>query len=179
MAILVLASCASKPPPAALAPATLKTIAAAAGHERQRRYDRARALYRQAVRAAPDRASGAYAARKFAMALLFWGEYGPARRELQRAVRLVPEDVASWHDLGMVDHRLGDLPAAEADFRQAKTLAPADPRPRIALAALLWKQSRLPAALGEYRELLRLELSPALREKVEWAIAALERATAP
>jgi tetratricopeptide (TPR) repeat protein len=161
----------------AVAKPTLETIERAEVEERGRRYDRARALYRRAQREAPDDLSRAYATRKLALALLFWGEYGPARRELERAVELRPDDVPSWHDLGIINHHLGDYRAAEDAFRQAIALRPREPRSRIALAALLWKQGQLSAAAREYRALLELELPRRIREKVEWAIRELEKRT--
>ncbi len=179
LVVVLLASCGGGPRPPAVAPATRALVDAAERAERDRLYDRARALYRRAERTAPDPRSAGFAARKLALALLFWGEYRPARQALRRAVDHRPDDVASWHDLGIVDHQLGDLDAAEADFRRAIALAPREPRSRIALAALLWKQGRRAEAAAEYRALLGLDLPERVRAKVKWAISTLSKPVPP
>jgi uncharacterized protein YjiS (DUF1127 family) len=53
-------------------------------------------------------------------------------------------------------------------------LAPGDPRPRIALAALLVRGRRWPDALREYRALQRMDLPDRLRDAVARAIALVE-----
>jgi Flp pilus assembly protein TadD len=77
----------------------------------------------------------------------------------------------------MVRHRLGDFAGAEAAFRRSIRIRPRDPRSRIALAALLAKQRRYPAALVEYRALLSLDLPSRVRDKVRWAVRLLEGKT--
>jgi len=144
-------------------------------HERKRRYDKARVLYTRAKTEAPDDHSRAFAGRSLALALIFWGEYAGAETELEGVLRLYKGDVASWHDLGMLRHRRGDLLGAEQSFRTAIKLRSNNPRTRIALAALLWKSKRLADALVEYKALLQLELPPRIRDKVRWAIKVLQR----
>jgi tetratricopeptide (TPR) repeat protein len=138
----------------------------------------ARGHYERAARDAAragDTAAERFARREFADTLLSWGEVSAARHQLERIVALSPRDAASWHDLGMVRHGDGDVPAAIAALATAAQLAPADARPRIALAALLWRHDQRDAARQQYQALLRLELAPAVRAKVEWALEQLAR----
>ncbi len=159
-----------------VAPATRSWVERAESYQRQRRYDLARAAYERAEREAPDEASRAFAARELGLALDFWGEYSAARRELRLAASLRPDHAPTWHDLGMVCIKLHDYPGAEKALRRAARLRPADPRPRIALAEMLWqRQWRFEDALTEYRRLRALELSSRLRKAVDWAICELER----
>ncbi len=156
------------------APATERLLAQARVEERARRYDRARALYERAAQEAPDPGSAARALRELARALLFWGEADEGETALARAVALAPDDVAAWHDLGIVRGRRGDLAGAERALRRAVALAPRDPRPRVALGAVLVNQRRWRDALVEYRALQRLELPERTRRAVARAIALIE-----
>lgn len=156
------------------APATRARLAEAHAAERARRYDRARELYLRAAREAPDRASRALAWRELGSALIFWGELAEAEGALARVVALAPREVSAWHDLGIVRARLGDAAGGERAFRRAIALAPEEPRPRVALAALLVRQRRWDDALAEYRALERLELPDATRRAVGRAIELLE-----
>lgn len=155
-------------------PATAALLARARGEERARRYDRARALYERAARDAPDRVSAARAWRELARALLFWREIGDAEEALRRAVVADPSEVSAWHDLGIVRGWRGDAAGAERALRRAIALAPREPRPRVALAAILVNQRRWPEALGEYRALEKLELPERTRRAVVQAIALIE-----
>jgi tetratricopeptide (TPR) repeat protein len=156
-------------------PTTTALIERAEAAERARRYDRAEALYRRAKDQAPDAPSRAVATRALARALIFWGEYRRGAAELEHAAALDPGDAGTWHDLGMVRHHQGDVAGAELALGRAVALAPADARPRIALAALLWKHGRYADALRQYRALQALELPETLRAKVDWAVRSLRR----
>jgi tetratricopeptide (TPR) repeat protein len=180
LAILMMAALGcgnTRPAPAGPAPATKELIGQAEAAESQRRYDRARALYEQAKRQAPDRPSRAAAARAYGRALIFWGEHEHAAAELEQAADLEPEDAGTWHDLGMVRHHRGDVAGAEKAFRRSIAARPDDGRSRIALAALLWKHGRLDQALHEYEALRRVDLPQEVRAKVEWAIEVLRERT--
>lgn len=168
----LLLACAHAPPPQPSA-ATRRDVETAEAALRKRDYDGARAGYARAIAAAPDRASEAFARRELADMHLLFDERAEAAAELERVVTLRPRDAASWHDLGIVRHALGDVAGAEAALQRARTLAPDDARPRIALAALLWQKGDREGAAREYRALLDLELPPRVREKVEWAIREL------
>lgn len=152
---------------------TQDLLARAEAAEKERRYDHADALYRQARREAPDPASGAAAALAHGRALIFWGEYDQAEEALEEATRQAPGNAGAWHDLGMVRHERDDPAGAEAAFRRSIAASPRDGRPRLALAALLWKQRRHPDALREYEALAGLELPERVREQVQWAITTL------
>lgn len=175
IALLVLACGASSRPGSTPAPSTQALIERAEAAEAERRYDVARTFYARAKIEAPDAPSRAHAARTYGRALVFWGEYDQALAELEEATRLDPSDAGTWHDLGMVRHHRGDMAGAEQALRRSMAVSPRDPRSRIALAALLWKQQRHADALAEYEALAALDLPPKLRAKVEWAIGILRK----
>jgi tetratricopeptide (TPR) repeat protein len=178
--LVIMAACGSATP-ALEEPgrATRDLLARADAAEKERRYDRAHALYVEARRQAPDPASGAAAALAHGRALIFWGDYEQAQAALEEATRHAPANPGAWHDLGMVRHERGDLTGAETAFRRSIAASPRDRRPRLALAALLWKQGRHPDALREYEALTELELPGRVREQVQWAIATLRGLVAP
>lgn len=173
---VVTAACGSATPaPEPPSQPTQDLLAQADAAEKERRYDRAQALYVQARRQAPDPASGAAAALAHGRALIFWGEYEQAEAALAEATRHAPRNPGAWHDLAMVRHERGDLAGAETAFRRSIAASPRDRRPRLALAALLWKQRRHPDALREYEALAQLALPERVHEQVQWAIATLRR----
>lgn len=141
-------------------PATARLLDSARAAERDRDYLRARDLYERAIEAATDRESRAAATRELADALIFWGQYRDAATTLENLTALSPRDPGAWHNLGLVRYRLGHIDAAERALRQAITLAPEDPRPRIAIAALYVNQRRHADAIREYNALLALEDVP-------------------
>jgi Flp pilus assembly protein TadD len=156
-------------------------IAAAENAERQRRHDLAREHYEKAVAAAHDPESIAFARHEFAETLVTWGEIGAAIRQLEGAVAAKPDDAGAWHDLGLARHHEGDGPGAVTALRRARAIAPLDPRPRIALAALFWAQCQRDRvhpcadAVAEYRGLLELDLPANVRSKVRWALDELAK----
>jgi tetratricopeptide (TPR) repeat protein len=162
------------PAPAKPTASVQAEVNAAEAAEKQRQHEVARAHYEAAIGAAHDPASEAYARHEMAEALISWGELDKAKTQLERAVAARPGDAGSWHDLGLVRNHDGDLGGARAAFERAKQLAPDDPRPRITLAAFLWKQGDRGAAAAEYRALLELDLPDRLREKVRWALDQLK-----
>jgi len=161
------------PPPKTPAAETAALIERAEGHERARRYDLARAAYSEAVEKAPDPRSGAHAAHRFGSALAFWGELEAGVSMLERAVSLDSKRASAWHDLGIVRANSGDLVAGEVALRKARELAAKDPRPRVALAALLVKTRRFTEAQSEYRALLELELPEKTRSAILRALELL------
>ena len=140
--------------------------------EKQRRHDVARDHYENAIALAHDPASAAFARREFAETLASWGEFHEAIGHFQASVKLV-DDASAWHNLGMLRHKVGDVPGAIAAFRKARALAPENSQPRVALAAVLWNAGDYAGALAEYQALLELELPDRLRQKVKWAIGEL------
>ena len=143
--------------------------------ERARKHDEARAHYRAAVANAKDPASIAFARREYAETLVTWGEYPEATAQLEGVIAAKPDDAASWHDLGLLYHNAGDDQRAITALEKARSLAPADPRPRVTLAVLRWKRGDRDGAKAEYEGLLSLELPDKLRAKVEWAIRELAK----
>lgn len=164
-------------------------IAKAEAAEAQRQHDVARVHYEKAIASAPDPESKGYAQREYGETLATWGENAEARTQLEASVALVPADPIAWQMLGIVRHKLGDIPGAFAALEQSKTLAPRAWIPRRDLAVLHWSRGagrnadpdptvaarHRAAALAEYRAMLELDLPDRLREKVLWAIEVLSR----
>lgn len=176
--LLLLVACASTPAAATHhtpVPTVRGEIEAAETAEKARQHDVARVHYEAAVAAAKDPESIAFARREYAETLATWGETSAARAQLEVVVGVAPNDPSAWHDLGIIRHHEGDIRGAIAALGRAEELAPADPRPKIALAALYWRQRDKPNATREYQKLLELDLPPRLREKVQWALAELAK----
>ena len=172
---LVLVGCAhAAPVPPSTTTQTEITLAETA--EKARQHEVARAHYEAAIASAKDPASSAYARRAFAETLMSWGEYPAATLQLEGVVAVKPAAAGSWHDLGMLYHHAGNDAKAIAALETARSLLPADPRPRVALAALRWKRHDFAGAKAEYEALRALALPERLRVKVEWAIQELAKA---
>jgi Tfp pilus assembly protein PilF len=167
-------------------------ISRAEAAEAKREHLVAREHYEKAVAAAEQRrdpASIGFARREFGETLATWGENDEARVQLEASVAAVPSDPIAWQMLGIIRHKQGDIAGAFAALEKSKTLAPRAWIPRRDLAVLHWSRGEgrtadpdpvkaaehRAAALAEYRAMLELELPPRLREKVEWAIAALSK----
>ncbi|HVK83339.1 MAG TPA: tetratricopeptide repeat protein [Kofleriaceae bacterium] len=175
-ALLAVAACAATPKAPARPTAGVRAeIEQAEQAERARKHDVAREHYQRAVAAARDPDSIALARYEFAATLMSWGEVPEAIAQLEGVVAAKPDHAAAWHDLGILRHHQGNDAAATAALERARSLAPRDPRPRIALAALRWKRGETAAAAAEYRALLDLDLPPNLRDKVKWALGQLAR----
>jgi Flp pilus assembly protein TadD len=159
--------------------ATRAAVQRAEDAELHRRHARARALYEDAVAGAPDGPSQVFARREYAGTLESWGEVAAAIAQLEAVVRIAPGDAPSWHDLGILRHARGDDPGALAALRRAEALAPHDARPRVALAALLWRTGDLAGAEAEYRVLLGMDLPARVHRKVAWALDRLRQLRAP
>jgi len=153
----------------------MATLERAEERERARSYNEARQLYERAVSEAVDDPSRAHARRRFAAALLFWGEPDAAEVQLEAVVRIRPADPAAWHDLGILRHRRGDTAGAQRALQRAITNAPLDPRPRIALAALLVNLHRFRDALAHYEQILELDIPDRTRGAVERGMAMLRQ----
>jgi tetratricopeptide (TPR) repeat protein len=160
--------------------------------EKQRDHHLAREHYLAAVAEADrsgNRKSIGYARREFAETLATWGENDEARLHLETAIVAVPSDPIAWQMLGILRHKLGDIPGAFAALERSKALAPRAWVPRRDLAVLHWSRGEgrpadpHPAAArvhhvaahAEYKAMLELELPERLREKVEWAIGVLSK----
>jgi len=148
-------------------------IAAAETAERARKHDVARQRYQQAVARASDPPSIAYARHEYAETLMSWGEVPEAIAQLEGVIAVMPDSASAWHDLGILRHNQGDDARALQALERARDLAPRDPRPRIALAALRWTRGDKAGASTEYRALLELDLPDRVRAKVSWALTEL------
>ncbi len=157
------------------APAVKAEIDQAETAERARRHDVARVHYERAIALAADPPSAAFARREFAETLASWGEVTEAITQLEQSVKAVGDDASAWHDLGILRHHEGDVAGAIQALEKARTLAPQDFRPRVALAAVRWKSGDKAGATAEYRALLELELPERLRAKVKWALEQLAK----
>jgi Flp pilus assembly protein TadD len=147
-------------------PNTLQLHQKAEAAERKREHHKARAFYQRAVDTAPDAASAAFATREMASALLFWGEEEGAALLLDKSLQHDPQQVPVWHNLGVVQAKLGKSEEARSALERAIELAPKEPRSRMALAALLVNLSEFRLAKSHYEILLTLKIP----EKIERAI---------
>jgi Flp pilus assembly protein TadD len=161
-------------PPSGPTPEIRAEVERAEAAELARRHDAAREHYLRAVAEARDLTSVAYARREYAETLISWGEYPEAIAQLEGSVAARPS-AAAWHDLGLLRNHQGDTRGALAALEQARALAPRDPRPRVALAALRWKSGDRAGAAVEYRALLELPLPERVRAKVQWALGELAK----
>lgn len=143
--------------------------------EKLRHHDEASVHYKAAIAAATTPKAQAWAHHEFAETLATWGQLPDAQHELEAAAAATPADPSVWQDLGILRHKQADDAGALEALGRAKSLAPRDARPRIALAALYWSTGDKPQALAEYRALLDLDLPDRVREKVRWAIGVLEK----
>jgi Flp pilus assembly protein TadD len=177
LALLWLTAACAHRAPATTAPALAvrSEIAEAETAEKARRHDLARTHYQRAIDAAHDPGSIAFARHEYAETLVTWGEAPEARAQLEIAAAASPSDASVWHDLGILRHHASDDRGAIQALTRAEQLAPDDPRPRTALAALYWKRGDKANAAREYRGMLALDLPDRLRAKVEWALVELAK----
>jgi tetratricopeptide (TPR) repeat protein len=154
---------------------TVAAVERAEAAELRRDHAAARRLYLDAIAAAPDPKSEAFARRELAETLFTWRELEAGREQLEAIVALVPDDAGAWHDLGFVRFKLGDEAGGLEAVIRSKELAPKDYRPRRTLAMLYWRAGDRAAALAEYQALHGLDLPPRLKQSVEWAIRELTR----
>jgi tetratricopeptide (TPR) repeat protein len=145
------------------------------GHalELTRRYDEALQAYDDAATAAPGSPDGP---REGGMRSARWGEAEAARPRLEEAVRRGARDADTWHTLGLVRLKLGDLDGAEDAYRAA---AAADPRRAdgwLGLATVAVVRGDGRRALDAYDQVLarRSWFAPAELGRA-WALANLGR----
>ncbi len=86
------------------------------------------------------------------------GDWAAAAGHLEQAARLVPENGMVWDNLGNALKALGKSDRAEACYRRALALDPANPDPPFNLAVLFHEQGRTDEALDWY--LRTLEVNP-------------------
>ena len=94
-----------------------------------------------------------------------------ARKMIERAVALRPDDGYIVDSMGWVHYRLGDFASAVRDLERAVQLRPDDPVINDHLGDAYWKVGRRPEAQFQWRRALSLkpekDLQPAIQEKLE------------
>jgi tetratricopeptide (TPR) repeat protein len=98
-------------------------------------YQTVEAIWRDTVAKRPDNARARY--NLGAVLAQMPGRLADAAIHYEAAVRLRPNYVPGWHNLGAALYHLGDLPAATAAFREEVRLSPDDPSARQALITVL------------------------------------------
>ena len=136
--ILLGAACSRGPAPKAPLDDVRVNVVRAEDAEKARKHDEARVHYERAVAAARDPASKNFAHREYGETLATWGEVDAAKLHLEAAVSADASDPIAWQMLGIVRHKLGDIPGAFAALETSKRLAPRAWIPRRDLAVLHW-----------------------------------------
>lgn len=122
-------------------------------HELCHRYDVALDLYDQAARVAPRDPAGP---RTGGLRAANWGEVEEAEPRLTEALRRAPNDARTWHALGVVRLKLGDLSGAEGAYRRGAAQDPRGLDNHIGLATLALLRDDPRAVLAEYEVVLAL-----------------------
>lgn len=122
-------------------------------HELCHRYDVALDLYDQATRVAPSDPAGP---RTGGLRAAAWGEVEEAEPRLAEAARREPADARTWHALGVVRIKLGDLPGAERAYREGAARDPRGLDNHIGLATLALLRDDPRAVLAQYDAVLAL-----------------------
>jgi tetratricopeptide (TPR) repeat protein len=120
-------------------------------HELAHRYDAALEFYDRAGRVAPADPAGP---RTGGLRAAAWGEVEAAEPRLAEATRRRPDDARSWHALGVVRLKLGDLAGAESAYRAGAALDPRGLDNYIGLATLALLRDDPRAVLAEYDRVL-------------------------
>src|ERR1035441_2736315 len=79
-----------------------------------------------------------------------------ARQELEKAVKVAPDDAEAWSYLGLACSRLDQTDAAIAAFQRALAILANQPQICFDLGILYWKKGDLAKALEMYQKGLRL-----------------------
>lgn len=108
------------------------------------------------------------------LAALEVGLLDDARREFTSATELVPDEPASWANLGLTRLRLGELDAAAEPIERALMLAPDNPDLVLLASRMEIARGRLDAGLAHLRRVVELQPDAvrarfALAEEVERA----------
>ncbi len=111
-------------------------------------------LYREACTAEPKDAGLAY---RLSQVMEAMGDSKGQREALEQAIRANPNFVLAHYDLGYLEFRGGNNPAAEEQFRLVVKLAPANARAWVSLAATLATEARIKEAREAVTTALMLE----------------------
>jgi tetratricopeptide (TPR) repeat protein len=90
-------------------------------------------------------------------ALARQGQHAPAIESYRQAIRISPEDEASWLSIGESESALGQTERAIQAYRQALRYRPESAQAYLALADLYIQQGRPDLAIPNYRESVRYE----------------------
>jgi len=94
------------------------------------------------------------------------GDWQSARVKLERAIEQNPGNAVAHRALGLVYEKLGDIEAAERNYRRAVSLAPKDPDTLNSLATFLCRdQDRQDEAMELFDTALSIPLSKAFSNK--------------
>ena len=124
------------------------------GHtlELAHRYDEALERYDHAGRVAPKEPVGP---RTGGLRAAAWGELELAEPRLEEAARRAPKDAETWHALGVVRVKKGDLAGGEAAYRSGLSSDPKSLPNRLGLATLALLRGDAERVLHEYDIVLR------------------------
>ncbi|MFZ5892588.1 MAG: tetratricopeptide repeat protein [Myxococcota bacterium] len=144
-------------------------------HELCHRYDVALELYDYAAAIAPNDPAGP---KTGGMRAAAWGELEAAEPRLTEAVRRDVRDARSFHALGLVRAKLGNLDGAERAYRDGVASDPKGLDNRIGLATLWLVRGDAARVLAEYEAILQLYPKFADAELGRsWALIELGRLT--
>jgi protein O-mannosyl-transferase len=142
----------------------------------QNRRADARREFRAAIQHGQDASEIASAYHNLGIVMLEDGQLADARVTLSQALRIDPGRQASYLARGLVEFRLTDFAAAEADFIRGATLAP-DPPATYWVGRSREAQGNLKGAIEAYRKALSLE--PEMPEAKEHLAALLSGRVLP
>jgi tetratricopeptide (TPR) repeat protein len=145
------------------------------GHafELTHRFEEALAAYDTAATEAPASPEGP---REGGMRCARWGEVEEARPRLEEAVRRGATDAETWHTLGLVRVKVGDLDAAGEAYRAGAAADPKGAENWLGLATVAVMKGDAPAALAAYDAILERSprFGPAELGRA-WALAKMGR----
>ena len=122
----------------------------------QNRRAEARKEFEAAIKEGQDPAEIASAYHNLGIVMLEDGQLVDARIALSEALRLVPEKQSSFLARGLVEYKLGDYAAAEADFVKGANLAP-DPAAAYWIGRSREAQGNASGAIEAYRRTLAMQ----------------------
>ena len=142
-------------------------------YELDHHFEEALAAYDEASSSAPLSAAGP---REGGMRCARWGEAGEARPRLEEAVRRGARDAETFHVLGLVLLKLGDLEAAREAYREGTKSDPKEAENWLGLATVSVAKGDAAGALAAYDAILerRPRFGPAALGRA-WALAKMGR----
>ena len=111
------------------------------------------------------------------IATMAQGNLAEALPLLQKTTALQPEHLYAHFNLGLLQTKLQDYPAAKASFDRVLTLEPAHPEARLQLAQVLEQSGDLLGALQAYQELMNLPVIPDGKDYLTLAVEGVGRVT--